>query len=581
MATITDLLQGTPGQSTAVPGVTQQPAQQSVGVKAITPQNNIQTPPKTLPTTQIAPRDLSSTYANVGGRIYNTQSQTMFSNPADFFKDSGVSSFDNLKFNTNYTPTGRETIYGQSAPQVTLQPQVTSTAQTPQITPNPAPSAPPASNTGAYTPPNQGTTGVSQGGIIGNLINNANTASNGASAAYLKDKAALQALEASNAQANANIESEPIDLSLATGEKGILQRLFAARQGALQTGIQNDLGLLNAGTSANSSAGQLNAPIVNPQTQGLVNPSANTTTGATTSGAVNLNSLIGTRTDANGKANGEYFNKSTGQAFANPQALADYVNQQSPGIGATAQNVFQLLQSQGQSGQGGNLNQILSGLGITGNSVGYFTGLIQAVQNSNGDMNAAHVPTAIQPIMNQILQQMSGGQYSPGNASINYGLQGTQAAQQAAYQSASQQANALSGQLQTLITSSKINPSNLTAVNGIIQGVSNFASDPNYQQFSNLLTDIASRYAQVLTPTGGNVTDYKAQTAQGLLSGLASGQSISQVLGTLDQQAKAVITNVPTTGLNTGLNSGIPNQSIQSNNTVSSSGSIPAGSLAI
>src|SRR5260221_14233590 len=68
----------------------------SVGVKAISPVNNIKKPVQKLPKTQIAPKDLSNIYGkSANGTIYNIKSQTAFSNPADFFKDSGQTSFDN------------------------------------------------------------------------------------------------------------------------------------------------------------------------------------------------------------------------------------------------------------------------------------------------------------------------------------------------------------------------------------------------------------------------------------------------------------------------------------------------------
>lgn len=48
--------------------------------------------------------DLSSQYGNVNGTIYNKSTGTGYSNQDDFFRDSGVSNFNNLKFDTGYQP---------------------------------------------------------------------------------------------------------------------------------------------------------------------------------------------------------------------------------------------------------------------------------------------------------------------------------------------------------------------------------------------------------------------------------------------------------------------------------------------
>ena len=124
----------------------------------------------------------------------------------------------------------------------------------------------------------------------------------------------------------------------------------------------------------------------------------------------------------------------------------------------------------------------------------------------------------------------------------------TQGQQQAAYQSAHQQAQALQSQLSDLITSFNLNPSDLNAVNAGIQKIAANVSSPQYKILDNYLADVASRYSQILTPAGGSATDTTRSVATGMIDSLASGQSIQDVMSALDNQAQAVIANVPTTG---------------------------------
>jgi len=119
-----------------------------------------------------------------------------------------------------------------------------------------------------------------------------------------------------------------------------------------------------------------------------------------------------------------------------------------------------------------------------------------------------------------------------------------------AYKSAHQQAQNLQSQLGNLISSMGLNPNDLNVANQGLQLIARNTSDSRYQILQNYITDVASRYAQVLTPTGGSQTDTVRDTAQGMINGLASGNSILQVLNSLDQQAQAVSAGVNTN--NTG-----------------------------
>lgn len=102
---------------------------------------------------------------------------------------------------------------------------------------------------------------------------------------------------------------------------------------------------------------------------------------------------------------------------------------------------------------------------------------------------------------------------------------------------AQKQAQALSSNLVNLIQSKNINPTGLTYANGVIQAVANKLGDPDYQNASNLINEIAAKYATILTPAGGSTTDYQSHIAHGLINELAQGKSIIQVLQEMDKNA--------------------------------------------
>lgn len=527
-----------------------------VGVKAASPTTNIAPATTTLTKTQAAPiNDLSGSYANVGGTIYNKTTNTAYSKPEEFFSASGVNSFNNLKFDTAWQP-----------PKTTPQASPAPSSQ-PAIPPIPTPSTLPAlasasseptntttnPNANYYTPPNQGTTGVSQGGIIGNQITNAinnpklDTAS-----------ADLKKLKEEYAKASYDIGSRPEGLTQQSGQQGLLQQLYATKLGAAETAVSNALAGQSNTTSGLSAAGGLNAPITNPQTGGLVSPSTNTTTGATTSGAQNLSSLVGQRVGADGKTT-EFYDSQTGQGFPTPQALADFVNKQQPGVGATAQNVFDILKNQSQGGNGNGALNPLNNVASIAQQV--INGQISPSQAYSMGGTVANW----QGLLNQELAKQSGGSFDQSAAQAKYdanqSVQGSQAQMQAAYESAHQQAQNLQSQLVDLISKFGLNPADVNAVNSGLQTIAANVSDSRYKILLNYLTDVASRYAQILTPVGGSQTDSVRNTAQGMLDSTAKGQSITNVLAALDEQAKAVISGVKTPSTTGGHSSPAPTAS--------------------
>lgn len=526
-------LQGTPvnlqGGSLNLQGSTPTLQGNSVGTKAVSPTNNIPKPATVLPKAQ-AQQDFSSKYGLNNGTVYDKTTGKGFSSDTEFKAVTGYSS-NGQKFDTTYVPV--------KAPVSVVAPAYTPPAPTPVPTPTPTPVAATPIIPTPYTPPNQGTTGVSQGGIIGNLINTANNES----PEVTKARADLKALTENYGKQTANIEGSPIDLSLANGEEGILNRLFAAKQGAAQTALSSALTSQGQSIQANSAAGSLNAPITGvPYGTQTIQPSQ--PNGSTTSGAANISSLIGQRTGADGKTV-EYYNTQTGQGFANPKLLADFVNSQIPNASVTTDNVFQLLKS-GALNNTGNSGGALNPL----NNVGSIAQQVISGQISPSQAYAMGGSVANwQGLLNQAIQQASPGfdtGAAEGKYAANSGITSDQAQQKAQYQSALQQGKNLQTQLTDLIKTFGLNPSDINAANAGIQKIAQNTSDYRYQILSNYVNDIANTYAQILTPPGGSATDTTRSIASSMLSATASGTSIIATMQSLDAAAQAKIAGVQT-----------------------------------
>jgi len=151
--------------------------------------------------------------------------------------------------------------------------------------------------------------------------------------------------------------------------------------------------------------------------------------------------------------------------------------------------------------------------------------------------------------LNQELMRQSGGAYDASVTQAKYDAkQGSITSQttsvndlSSARQSVGNIANSLISQI---ATNSNLNPSNLNALNLVIQKIAGQTSNPQYQTLVNRMTDIASTYSQILTP-GGN-TDSTRALAMGLVDQLAKGSSIQKVIADLDQQAQEKISGQQT-----------------------------------
>lgn len=210
------------------------PAPTSVGNKPKAPL--LVAPKNTIAPNQIAPKDLSNTYARTtDGTIYNKQSQAKFSKPEDFFKDSGQSSFNNLKFDNAYQPSGKESVYGQAQPQAQPQGQA-----------NPQPT--PVDN--SYKVNN---------GLYGQLITGLANRSSQPSQDYADTKQQaedtqkeISDLTTDYRNKKAMVAGSPIDLSLSTGQQGILNDKYIGTKAGLESKFQ---GLTNLLGAANTQQG--------------------------------------------------------------------------------------------------------------------------------------------------------------------------------------------------------------------------------------------------------------------------------------------------------------------------------------
>ncbi len=101
----------------------------------------------------------------------------------------------------------------------------------------------------------------------------------------------------------------------------------------------------------------------------------------------------------------------------------------------------------------------------------------------------------------------------------------------------------------------QLNPSDLTAVNGVAQWLKGQVGDPKYQTLANYINEYANTLAPILG-AGGSVTDYKTGLAQSLVNGRATGQSISEVLANISKAADDKLANMRSAGTGGGVVAG-------------------------
>lgn len=334
---------------TPVPGLLQSiTTAKPVGNQAATPAQNIPAQTNTLPKSQVAaPKASNTTSSTANGTLGdNNPNATAAANAS--YAASNPNAF-------SPTPPTLPTLAVQNT-----QPSATTAPVVPQT---PVVSSIPANI--YYTPPNQGTTGVSQGGLINNL--NTNATSNPLYQAALNKVNNISKeqsdLETEAAKQKSFIQGSPFGLSEQIGSQGILQQLLASKQAALAPEYNAAIAELQGAntsqsntTSGLSAAASANAPI---QSGAYTSPSAPATTGQATSGAQSLNSIVGQRPSASNPNVTEFYNTQNVQGFSNPQDLSNFINTQFPGANTNAANVFQYIQANGNNtGNNSGLNPI-------------------------------------------------------------------------------------------------------------------------------------------------------------------------------------------------------------------------------
>lgn len=263
----------------------------------------------------------------------------------------------------------------------------------------------------------------------------------------------------------------------------------------------------------------------------------------------------------------------TGQQLTAQQQQANALNQ-AGGLYGQQQGFVQ----SGLSSAGSLTQPQLAGIGSQ-----------QYYDPTGGSSFGSGLPASAQTAINNYAQQVKNGQMTRADAESRisaYGIAGTNALNSAlgagfntnvsnaqagvvgqqeqtlqGYQSAYQQAKNLQSQAADLITSFGLNPNDINKVNSGLQAIALNTSSPQYKILANYMADVASRYAQILTPPGGSSTDTTRAIATGMLDATASGQSIIAVMNALDQQAQAVIAGVKTVGSQNSSGSSIQSSS--------------------
>lgn len=219
------------------------------------------------------------------------------------------------------------------------------------------------------------------------------------------------------------------------------------------------------------------------------------------------------------------------------QVIANQYSQQLPAYQTAVQNA---LTQQGQQ------------VTAAGAAAGAANTQQQNVQS--GLSQAGQLAAPIQaPYTNQVISPVSGGSiqgqspYGTGPAiAANIGSIQDLTTQANNWSAARASATQIGNQLTSFLSTHNVNPSDFNAWNKFLQTIGQNTSSPEYKQFYNLITDLANTYAPVLS-VSGDASNYKTQLAQSLLDATAQGQTLPQILGSLDQQAAGKIKGVQDT----------------------------------
>ena len=470
----------------------------SPGVPAKAPEQNIPPAQKTLPALQ------ARTTAPVAPKQQVASTQTL----------PQMAKLQATNMATLYGPNGVKQAVKIGSPEASaLQTQGYG------LTPNSYVAPKTGGNTGTTAPP----TDISSKGILTSLVNTSkqgapvtgqaetgllNTAqTNPGSSGPAYQKAQdinnqIQQLDNEYAQKRNDINAGPADLDFKTGELGRTQDLYTAQRAALtnQLNAETTLNSQNISGVQTQQSGYTNAGSLGNTAQGLVQSGLATAGGY----AQPVQSQYGT----------PLVNPQTGQVMSGAGTT----------VGNSALNPISNVDSIATQVLNGQISPSQAA-GMGGTVANWQSLLNAAIQKQNPSYN-----------------YNAGAGVASGQTSAAQ----TQSAQVQQMTSSLQQGQNLQAQLKDLLTTYNINPNTINKANEGLQLLAKNTSSSQYQALSNLTTDLISTYSSILTP--GATTDTARSLAASLLDPTASGKTIAQTLSDLDEQAKAKIAGVSTSG---------------------------------
>ena len=234
------------------------------------------------------------------------------------------------------------------------------------------------------------------------------------------------------------------------------------------------------------------------------------------------------------------------EASQSNEANANAANQSNPIPLEFQQGRGQVLQNQYNAQQQALANEYQGAVGLEGAATSQ-QGTQQSGLAGAAGLSAPQPANALgtyNPTTGQY-EQYGGG--TGGGAAAAGGVQ-TQVQQGAAVQSMEgiyQQAQGLASTLTQAINQSGYNPAQgvgpaNTYANGVNDWLQKNSGNPQYQNVANLVSEVANKYAAILNQSGGTPTSV-SQVQQQIINGLASGQQIEQVLGSLATNAQTSI----------------------------------------
>lgn len=262
-----------------------------------------------------------------------------------------------------------------------------------------------STTSGAYTPPNQGTTGISQGGLIGNAVAQSQAPSaayTNAVSNYQNVNSQLEALKAQEAQQTSDINQSGTWTSRANGEQGQANIQNASTEAALSGQLNADAAVIGQANtqqgleqSALGTAIGANAPITGvPYGTQTITPSAVSPTGSSSQYGT------GPEAAANVSSIQNYTTQLNNLQAAAPAADAAFsvLNSYAQGINASTPIASGLAQLYGSTAQGSA-------------AVAGFKAQLQAVRNAwdtiEGGGSASAIPDNVTPQqLTQVQQQL-------------------------------------------------------------------------------------------------------------------------------------------------------------------------------